>query len=186
MISKRDSKHIYVIKFLLFLSIGLLILFALSTQYLTYQERKLADKMYPNVYLDGKNIGGKTKTDVDTIYRQKNQLINSLTVTVVYKNTPIATLSAERLNIRSNGGEIIERAYLIGRSSRTTSRISQKIATLFNLQTYQFNSKIVYDKDSLNDFTSTTEEHYNKPAKNALLSFENGRVVSFREDSRRL
>ncbi len=159
-------------------------LFIFSIQYITFQERKLNDKIYPNVFIDGKNVGGKTKSEAALSYKNKNNQIHNLAFEVLYHNEPIATLSAEKLNIRTNGEEIVERAYLIGRSTHTSSRFSQKIGTLFNFQKYYFSTKIEYDKDTLKEFTNTIEDQYNKPARNALFTFENNRVVSFREDEK--
>lgn len=148
------------------------------------RENGLTDKMYPNVLIDNVDVGGRTKTEVNKIYDKKNQELKNLTVTVLYNNEKIATFSAEKLNIHSNGPEITERAYLIGRSSNTPSRFYQKITALFNLVHYPFQTKITYDYGSIDDFVSIIEDQYDKPAKNALFTFENGKVTAFRPDEK--
>jgi len=43
---------------------------------------------------------------------------------------------------------------------------------------------INYEKSLIQDFLSGVKEKYDKPAKNALFSFENGRVVSFSQEEK--
>ena len=102
----------------------------------------------------------------------------------MYKNDPVATFSGDQLKIGFDSQGIADRAYLIGRSSHFPSRIFQKLATILNWQKFKFVTKLSYDRSVLEEFTEEAKEKYNKPAKNALFNFENGRVLSFRQEEK--
>ncbi|QQG44742.1 MAG: VanW family protein [Candidatus Roizmanbacteria bacterium] len=186
MIPKKEDNHTHFLKYSILLFVSLLIFFVVLTQYIINQEKGLKEKIYPNVFLDGNNVGGKLKSEVAAEFKEKNQKLKSVDIIISYKENTIATLSAEKLNLHSNGEEIIERAYLIGRSSHGISRVYQKITSLFKLEKYNFYSQIAYDKDQVDDFINTVKDQYNKPAKNALFKFEDGKVSSFRQEEKGL
>lgn len=186
MIPEKTLNQNRFIKYILLFFTAVFLLTLIILQYVIIQEKKLANQIYPHVFVNDIGVGRKNKEEASVIFSEKNKILRNVSLTVTYKEDVIATLSAEQLNIHSNGEEIIERAYLIGRSSHMPSRIYQKITTLFNLSQYKFNSQIDYDKDSLSELLSNAEDRYNAPAKNALFSFESGKVVSFRADKKGL
>lgn len=163
-----------------FVALLFLIGLAFANYYLS-EENKLQNAFYPNVSIDGKDIGRKTKAEVLKSYTHKQKQLSNSTITVVYKNDPIATLSAEQVHIRLNVADVADRAYLIGRSSNAPSRMYQKIATIFNLQTYNFNTSVIYDTGTVEEIARGYSEGYDKPAKNALFKFEDNKVTTFRE-----
>lgn len=164
----------------------LFIIFLVCIQYISKKDAFLAGKMYPNVYIDNQLVGEKSKSDLVSQYRKKYKGLQDINLVALYNNQPIATFSAQMLNIHSNVEEILERAYLIGRASHAPSRLQQKLASILNLQKYQFHSRISYDEVPIQEFISTIEEQYNKSAKNALFKFENGKVVQFRTEEKGL
>ncbi|MDO8497911.1 MAG: VanW family protein [bacterium] len=184
MIAESEDKHIFFVRFVLLVVIVLFLASIGLLNYISTQEESLADRLYPNVYVDNVSVGRKTKKEITDFYKKKGDMLKNFNLKVVYENIPIATFSASKLRVHSDGEEVTDRAYLVGRSSHMSSRFYQKISALFNFASYTFETRIVYDKTSLNDFISDTEDNYNKPAKNALFSFENSKVVSFREDKK--
>lgn len=184
MIPKKRVKYWTIVKILLFTAA---IFFAAGIAFLQYfiaEEKNLDNKIYPYVFVDNKEVGKQSKEQASIKYQKINASLKNVEFTIVYKNQPVATISAKKINLHSNGEEIVERAYLIGRSEHAISRAYQKITSLFRIIPYSFNSKITYDKTPYNDILLLLEEQYNKPAKNALFTFENGRVVNFRQDER--
>lgn len=147
------------------------------------QENKIGNKIYPNVYLDGKNFNLKTKEEIISYYDKKTAKLNKILITVNFKEDQIATFSAKTLDLKYDGKTIAERAYMIGRSSHLPSKYFQKITSILKFKRFDFNSQIEYDSTGLKDFLSSAEEKYNTPAKNALFKFENGKVVEFRKES---
>lgn len=184
MIAKKPSFHIQIVRVTFVLFILLFIGTIAFLEALIVKEKRTTNLIYPNVYIDNVNFGHKSKKDVVNFYDRKNKQFEKIAVTVIYEKKPIATFSGQMLRLRYNGRSIADRAYLIGRSSNHTSRFYQKITSLFNLSRYDFSSTPEYDKSVVSDFISSQEEKYNFPAKNALFTFENGRVVNFRQEEK--
>ena len=101
-----------------------------------------------------------------------------------YKDSPIATFDATNLDLKTNGPEIVDKAYIIGRTEHVPSRIYQKIATILGISNFRFDTKVTYSKGALEDFINNVQDQYEIPAKNALFTFENGRVVNFRKEEK--
>lgn len=169
--------------------LGIIVFFAcvfVFSAVIAREEQKYKDRIYPNVYIDNAAFGGKTKRDVELWFDKKNSPLSNILFTFTYKNDSIATLSGKQINLHYDGKGIADRLFLIGRSSHFPSKISQKIFSLLGWKKFQFASWVDYDSLPLRDTISYIEEKYNKPAKNALFKFENGRVVSFRQEEKGL
>ncbi len=147
------------------------------------KEKKISNKIYPNVYLDNQNFGLRRKDEIVSFYKKKSSKLNNVNVTVFFAGSPTATFSAQTLDLKYDGKTAAERAFLIGRSSNFPSRYYQKFASLFNLKRFYFKSQIEYDTTELKDFLTLSEDKYNLPAKNALFKFKNGKVVEFRKEA---
>lgn len=160
--------------------IGTVALVALLT---TIMSQRLGSHIYPNVYINSQNVGNLTKLQAANLISRSNAPFTKLSVTVLYKSDPIATLSAKTLNLRLNTDDVVEQAYLIGRVNHAPSKIIQKINTLFGIKKYEFNTSLTYDEHHFNEVTTTAEDSYNKPAKNALFSFKDGRVTKFQPEA---
>lgn len=172
-------------KTLLFLIIIFVSLFAIYYHFNSFNQI-YTDKIYPHIYLDNVNIGGKTKNELLKQTNLKNRVLHNVIISVIYEESPIATYSATSINLHTNASEIINNAYLIGRSPDLKLKISQQIMALLGLKKYSFTTDISYDKSPFYELINISEEKYNKPAKNALFKFENDRVSSFREEERGL
>lgn len=181
---KKNSFTVVHLVFIICLGVffGVIYLF----NYITSQEKKLSDRIYPNVYIDNKNVGWKTRDELKQLYNQKNQKYDNVVIKIIYQNQEVATLSATTYNIHSDGPDVVERAYLIGRTPNAASRLQQKISTLFNMGRYDFNTQVTYNKDPFDDTVADLETRFNFPAKNALFTFSEGRVLSFRPDEKGL
>jgi vancomycin resistance protein YoaR len=160
-----------------------LIIFVSSTYKFLKQEKNIGSKIYPNVFLDKQNFGLKSKEEIVKYYEKKSSKLKNTSLTVFYEKEPVATFSAQIIDLKYDGKTIAERAYLIGRSSYLPSRYLQKLLTILNLRKFYFDSQIQYDNSELKDFLSLSEDKYNLPAKNALFKFENGKVVEFRKET---
>lgn len=184
MIPNQVKKNLFFLRLLFFLSVFVFFVGVYFLNYILIVEKNLEGKIYPNVYIDNVNTGGKTKKEIISVFSKKNKDLGKSRITVVYKEIPIATLSAQKLNLKSDIEDMTERAYLIGRVSHLPSKIYQKLGTVLNLARYDFQTKISYDKNVASDFITNVEQRYNKSAKNALFKFENNRVVSFRQEEK--
>ncbi len=181
MISNKRNFGTY--HFLVLMIIFCLIVIGLIFFVFSNQEKKISNKIYPNVYLDNQNFGYRSKEEVINYYQKKSDNLNRAVLTIVFKNESVTTFSAQTLKLRYDGKTAAERAFLIGRSSNIPSRYYQKLASVFNLQKFYFKSQIEYDDNGLKDFLTLSEDKYNLPARNALFNFKNGKVVEFRKET---
>ena len=160
------------------------ILFIFSSIVILIRERNLRDKIYPQVYINEIDFGNKPKTEVIEYFNRLNTRFKKVRINVLFQDETIATFSGEKLLIGYDAKGITDRAYLIGRSSHFTSRLYQKLATLLASQNFIFKAYLNYEKSSIQDFITQAKEKYNKPAKNALFSFDRGRVINFRQEEK--
>ncbi len=168
-----------LIRIFFYLLFFFLLVFA---KFFTDAEKTFQDKLYPNVYIDNINFGKKSKANIVQYFQQKNDDLKKIKFTIIFEDSPVATLSGEQINLHYDSEGLAERAYLIGRSSNLASKYYQKIATVFLNQSFQINSSLDYDKDEIKENLTRLEESYNKPAKNALFQFEDNKVLSFRQE----
>lgn len=169
--------------------VGIFLICILSFLYvwdLVKRDQKMNNLIYPEVYIDNLSAGRKTKKDIEEWFNKKNQVLDSVQFTFIYKNDPVATISGKQINLHYDGEGIADRLFLIGRSSHIPSRIYQKAATQLGWKKFRFSSWIDYDATPIQETVSYIEEKYNKPAKNALFKFEKGRVMSFRQEEKGL
>lgn len=167
-------KKIVIVFFSLILFIVLL-----YTKTFIEQENKLNNKLYPFVFIDNTDFGNQTKTEVIKYFDVKNRRLKNIFFQVVLDNQSVASLSGKQISLHYDGQGLAERAYLIGRSSNTLSRYYQKIASIFFKQSFKIESNLDYDKESVKQVLAVLEDNYNRPAKNALFKFENGKVINF-------
>lgn len=182
MISNIKSKHIMLIKIIFTVTVIIFILSIAFIHAFGQFEKKYSTFIYPNVFIDGKSADGKSKGEFAADRLKKDSELQTKFLTVYYANSPIATFSAQTLNLHSNINEIADRAYLVGRTEVAGARLYQKVTTFLRLVRYNFYSHISYDKGPLTEFLNDTATQFEKPARNALFKFDQGKVVNFRPE----
>lgn len=148
------------------------------------QEHSLEGKIYPDVYVNSMDFGQNTPNELMGALERKTSELAGIQFRVIFDDVPIATFSGTELNIRYDSKGTADRMYLIGRSSNYPTKLYQNISALFHSQKYAFTIYPEYDKNIIEEFSSTISEKYNKPAKNALFAFEQGKVKSFRQEEK--
>lgn len=167
----------------------LLIFFgAIFFVYLTYQKIiDLKGRIYPNVYINNKDFSGKTPEAVFNYFQNKNRQLSKIKFFIFYNQIngePIATFSASQLRLRYDAKGLAERAAMIGRGADLTAKWYERLSAIYNLDRFDLYGSIDYDKREIKEFLLVAEDRYNKPAKNALFTFKNGRVVNFRKEEK--
>jgi len=176
MIAKKILPLIGLILFLLFLK---------SFFYLLHKEIEInkQQKIYPNVYINSINFSEEKIHSIVNFFNKRNAALKKTTIIIFYQKEKIATFSAQEINLHFDSQGIAKKAYLIGRSPHFSSRIFQKIVSLFGWQKFNFQITPSFDYQPFYDFIKIAEDKYNQPAKNALFRFENGRVVAFAQET---
>lgn len=184
MIPDQAENNVWLFRAILIIIVVFFAVGVLFTDYIVNEEKKLNDRIFPNVYIDNLSVGRKTKQEVAQILEKKYLPLKQVQMSIIYQEQPIATFSAAKLGLHLDINETVDRAYIVGRSSSLSARVYQKLSSLFHWGRFDFRTKIIYNKKSVSDFIDQTEQHYNVPAKNALFEFENNRVVSFRQEEK--
>ncbi|MEK7070397.1 MAG: VanW family protein, partial [Patescibacteria group bacterium] len=181
MIANYTSKYAYIIT-----TLGILFILSILVffTYIFNKDKEYSNAIYPNVIIDNIELGGATKNDAKLIFEKKYQYIQNTQIRVQFEKENIATVSGQQLNIRTDAENLIENAYLIGRSKNIVGRLYEQASTLFGLREFTYTTTVVYETSALDKIVRSIEKKYNKPAKNALFSFENNRVVSFRQEEK--
>jgi len=171
-------------KILLIISLILFFFFFEKLVYLLKKENEIniEKKLYPNTFINQINFGEKREREVVSFFEEKNSKLKEKTLKLFYQNENIATFSGSSINLHFDSQGIWQRAFLVGRTSHLPSRIFQKITTIFNLKRFEIEFQPSFDYQPIFDFLKIAQERYEKPAKNALFKFENGRVVSFAKE----
>jgi len=141
---------------------------------------RVADKIYPHTYIDDIDMGMKTQKEALDILKKRNDFYNTALVEAIYKNIPIATFSGAQLGISRDIKSKVNQAYQIGRSKPTSEKIAQQINAVLHFADFKFTTSLKFDEAFINDFLQLTADTYDIPPQNALFSFKNGKVVSFK------
>ena len=181
MIAKKKTKRKILNPWFFLLGAVIALFIVASWQLFRYNQR-FEKKIYPNVYIDNQSFSGKTKGEIHSYFEKRSAPLKKISLTLFYEDSPVATFSGNQLALKSDSDAAAERAYLIGRSKFLLSRYYQKITSFLNLGRYDFRSNIDYDKSTVSERLQALKDQYDKPAKNALFKFENGRVQSFRKE----
>jgi len=165
---------------------GITVFFLISALFIAgswiYIQSTVADRIYPLTYIDGIDMGYKTKEEALSLLTKRDEYYNDAFVEVLYKDTKIATFSGAELQLKRDIDTKVDQAYLIGRSSHVPSRIAHQFNTLLKLRTFSFNTEIRYNNTVIDQFVKQSEDVYNREPKNALFTFESGKVTSFKAD----
>jgi len=145
-------------------------------------EKKIGNSIYPFVYVNKKDFGLKSKDEVFNYFKDENNKLKKITFVFLFNKTPVATFSGSQINLHYDSAGISQKVYLVGRSTNILMAYYQKISIMLWKKIFEFAVFPDFDQDQIKEIIFHLEEVYNKPAQNALFKFENGRVVSFREE----
>lgn len=138
------------------------------------------DFIYPGIFIDNINVGGKTQIEAENYFNQKNQKIKDVKFSIKSSNM-IATASAEELEMGYNSNLLATQAYSIGRSKNLLSNISLVLQAY--LSSINLPASYKFSQNKLDSLILPMEEKVNIEPVEALFSFDNGRVTAFRPSS---
>lgn len=177
MVKKTAFFLIHSLVFFCFFSFLFILVFA---GYIAYQDKKIGNTIYPNVYIDNKPFGGKQKADINVYMQEKQEDAQKLNVTLLYQDNPIASISAEDMNIHYDTQSVADKAHNIGRNTDWKIRVREKISSVLGVTRYDIATDISYDLTPIQKIIDDTAVKNNIPPQDALFKFENGRVTAFK------
>jgi vancomycin resistance protein YoaR len=150
--------------------------------YFRSEEQRLAEKIYPNVFIDSEQVSEKTKKEALEQLKPQTKDLSALAFEMYYNEQPVATISASEIDVQWNGRSVIEKAYAVGRDENASSRLRQKVSSLLGLTEHRFETSYIFDQKMAKEYIASVSARYNRDPKNALFEIEDSRVVAFRED----
>ncbi len=139
-----------------------------------------ANVVYPGVYIDNIDFGGKSQEFVKDYFAKKNVPLEK-SVFLLKNDNLAATISAKELGMGYDDELLSEQAFLIGRSDNTISNISLIFQAymhgVYLDPSYMF-SDTVFSK-TIQPFKKAV----NKEPIDAQFTFQDGKVISFKPSS---
>lgn len=174
-----QKKHVVLLgkSFFWFFVGGVLgLFFTISFAFIIFQ-KLYGETIYPGVYVNGINFGGKTEKQVTDYLNLQNQKIADTTFTFTY-NDAIATISAKDINAGYSSSLLAHQAYTIGRSRFILSDIvlvfQAYLSGVFLPASYG------YSPDALIKSIQPLIDKAKVDPIDALFNFQNGKVQAFR------
>lgn len=136
------------------------------------------DTVIPGVYIDNINVSGKTQPQIETIFDNKNKVIEKTTFTFIYDDL-IATASAKDFNIGYDTKLIAQQAESLGKSSNLLTNLYVVASAYLNGIT--LHSSYTFNNDKFAQLIKPLQQKAYKEPVDAQFSFENNRVTTFKE-----
>ncbi len=181
MFVKRRIPHTAIQVTAFFVGIGLTCLVVLVGFVIGIAVQDINSKghIYPGIKLDNQPISGKTTHELTKKYEMLNESLSSVQLELWYEEDLVASFSGKMLHVRSNGADLVARAYKIGRQGTWSERTMQKLLVLLQLKTHVFHSSIEVDERTLlSTLTELSTKHDVSP-RDALFKMAEGKVTAF-------
>ncbi len=153
--------------------------FFISFLYIIHK-RTYNEKIYPGVYVDGKDFGGKTKEEIKNYFSQRNDTIQQ-SIFIFTLDDHIATVSAKDLSFGYDANLLADQAYSVGRASNIISDFS--IMTQAYLSGIHLPATYKRDDEKLTLLLNPLRESVAVEPIDARFAFEDGKVKEFRQSS---
>lgn len=169
---KTTSKAIFW--FLIGVALGLFLF--VSFAFLLFRKIN-SNVVYPGIIADNIDLSGKKEKEVSEIFERKNQSLEN-TQFVFSHEEKFATISARELNFGYDPNLIARQAISIGRSDNFFSDIGLIVKAYIG--EFKLKPAYRYSESKLLEILTPFTENINKEAVNALFSFQDGKVTTFK------
>jgi len=150
------------------------ILFLASLSLFSYQ-RAYAGKIYKNIFFDGIDLSGKSKSQAKTIIQNRLETqFESKIITKSDEKVFEAKLSETGAFINSD--QLVKEAYGIGRDNNFLKTLYLLSSTVFDKK--NVSSKLSFDEDVYNNYLSKASDALNISPIDASLSIKDGQVIT--------
>ncbi len=178
---KLKKKIIRASRILFWFLFGAILSLILITSFGFFAYEKLNEnKVFPGIYVNNINFGGKTKQEVENFFIYKNSIFGNTSFTFIY-GSEIATMSSKQINFGYDSKLSGEQAYSIGRSRSLLSNFNLLIQAYFS--GIYLSPSYAYDQSKLSELINPIALKIDKKPTDALFQFENNRVTTFRPSS---
>lgn len=136
--------------------------------------------VYPGIYINSYNAGGKSQKEIVDYFQKKNNAISNTTFTFT-SDAGTATVSARQIHLGYDATLLAQQAMSIGRSSDIISNISLILQAYIN--GINLSPAYTYDGDTLAKKLGPLQKQIQIDPIDAIFTFENNRVTAFKPSS---
>lgn len=181
---KSHPLHVHIFHFTkavfwFLVGIGLGSFFAISFAFILFQ-KIYGNKIYPGIYINNINYGGKTEQEATQYLEKQNQFINNSTFIFTY-NDQQTEVTASTLHAGYNAQLLAHQAFTVGRSQYILSDIVLVFKAYLN--GIFLPPSYTYDKYQLGISLKMISDKITIPPTDAIFTFQNGKAITFRPSS---
>jgi len=136
--------------------------------------------IYPGVYINGVNFGGKSQDYIITYFDNKNKIIQKNSFTLLH-DTDVATISAKDIHLGFDSVLLAKQAFTIGRSSDNFTNAG--IIFQAYIAGVSLSPAYTFSHNALVRVLEPIIKSVHIDTVDAVFTFENGRVSAFRPSS---
>ncbi len=165
--------------FLMGAGIGTLILAFFLTFAVLRVKQEYKDRVYPGVFWGGVSLAGKTEEEL-RLFLTENQIeISKRRIVFLWNNEGVVKweLAASQIDFSLNQEEMAREIFSLGREGQGIANLT-KLYHLF-LFSQVITPKFSLDQTKLDSFIQEISFQVERPAKDALFDFKDGRVINF-------
>lgn len=162
--------------FLWFFLGALLGLFFFISFIVIYYKQTYQNRIYPGIFVDNIDFGGKSKQAVQDYFANKNASFQETTFTLTYQ-TKNAVVTAKELSLGYDATLLTDQAYSVGRSKSAVSDIY--MLTRAYMRGIYLPASYSFDEDKFLVTLKPFQEEINVDPINAEFGYENNRVTEF-------
>lgn len=153
------------------------VLLIFTVSFFSQYEKMYKNKIYPGVKIDNIEFGGKTTSEVEDYFKNKNKVFEELNIILSHEDK-IATISASELKAGYDSKLSSTQAFSIGRTGNFLSDLYQKWRAKdkgINLK-----SSLSMETGLIDETTQYLAQSIDVPAEDALFNFSEGKVKLFK------
>lgn len=150
----------------------------LASAVLFYFQFSFRNRVIPGVFVNNVYIGEKTKSEVEEIFKQKNQRIGE-NIFIFTQEDQAATVSAKSLNMGYDTDLIIDQAFNLGKTKNLPTDIYIILTSYIN-GTF-LNATYTFDKIALEKALEPIQKNVYREPQDAEFDVQNNKVIAFKQ-----
>jgi vancomycin resistance protein YoaR len=158
--------------------VGIFLIFLILSGMVFFIRNKYQGKVYPGVFIFGKEVSGKSVSQLEEFLREKEEEIKNLKVAFFWKNEEEKRweITPQMIDWRLDWSSMVNEALTKGREGGISEILSLYRLLLFPLE---IKANFGYSQEKLEGVVEEIAVEVDRPVQDALFEFKNGKVVNF-------
>jgi len=158
--------------------VGIFLIFLILSGMVLFIRNKYQGKVYPGVFIFGKEVSGKSASQLEEFLKEKEEEIKNLKVAFFWKNEEEKRweITPQKIDWSVDSFSTINEALTKGHEGGVKEVFSLYQLLLFPLE---IKPNFVYSQEKLEKVLEEIAAEVDRPVQDALFEFKGGKVVSF-------